>query len=723
MATTLHTFIDIFDTDFELEEGAIQLKEIVIPIIQRDYAQGRDNEEAAKVREMFLESLYQAITGAPITLDFVYGDISSKGIMTPLDGQQRLTTLFLLHWYAAKKESRAKVEYEFLKHFSYETRYSARDFCDLFSGLLSEEIKDQPWFPLDWEKDPTISAMLIMLNAIDEKFRSVENIWDRLAEKAISFYFLPIRDMGLTDELYIKMNSRGKPLTQFEHFKAEFERELRKIDEKLAEVIIHKIDIDWTDMLWQYRGDDNVIDDEFLRYFRFVCDILCYKNNGSTLGKKQNEFSLLKEYFSVSTENVEQNIKLLESYYDCWVNLKKDHGLSPKEFMSKHIALKHESGKIVFENKEDILEDCLRSYADVYGNGNRSFPLNRIVLLYAFVTYLTNIDKISEEQFVRRIRVVHNLVRNSEDEISESENRTAGNRMPAILRQVDAIILDGMIKDIMTKDEKLPNFNAFQLEEEKEKMKWVDEHKDLEELLYETEDEKLLRGQISIIGLEKSNNFKKFSQLFQCDWDKVDCALMAIGDYKQGERKEGRYQLGSKKIDRAWILLFHKGANKEYDKTKDILSQLFERLDVVDNEGLDRIAKEFISECEDNKRYPWRYYYIKYVEFRPGRYGKCSWRDIENGLYNMHILWTESKWSENSYNPFLQSAAPEYIDRDELGHYLRWKNMRVACENDRFSFCKYGTMDEIENLPIERSDDGIDTEDRIQVLKAYIENK
>ena len=44
--------------------------------------------------------------------------------------------------------------------------------------------------------------------------------------------------MGLTDELYIKMNSRGKPLTQFEHFKAELERKIRRIDENLANRIM-----------------------------------------------------------------------------------------------------------------------------------------------------------------------------------------------------------------------------------------------------------------------------------------------------------------------------------------------------------------------------------------------------------------------------------------------------------------------------------------------------
>lgn len=55
------------------------------------------------------------------------------------------------------------------------------------------------------------------------------------------------------------MNSRGKPLTLFEHFKAELEHSLRQISGETANRIMKKIDIDWTDMLWRYRGEDNII--------------------------------------------------------------------------------------------------------------------------------------------------------------------------------------------------------------------------------------------------------------------------------------------------------------------------------------------------------------------------------------------------------------------------------------------------------------------------------
>jgi len=92
MSTTLHSFIDIFDSYFGKGEDRIQLKKIAIPIIQRDYAQGRENDDVNRVRQRFLESLNTAVTEKPITLDFVYGDIDIDGVMTPLDGQQRLTS-------------------------------------------------------------------------------------------------------------------------------------------------------------------------------------------------------------------------------------------------------------------------------------------------------------------------------------------------------------------------------------------------------------------------------------------------------------------------------------------------------------------------------------------------------------------------------------------------------------------------------------------------------
>ena len=72
---------------------------IKIPIIQRDYAQGRKGKE--ELRKAFLNDLKASLdSGNTLKLDFVYG-ASENGEWNPLDGQQRLTTLWLLHWYLA----------------------------------------------------------------------------------------------------------------------------------------------------------------------------------------------------------------------------------------------------------------------------------------------------------------------------------------------------------------------------------------------------------------------------------------------------------------------------------------------------------------------------------------------------------------------------------------------------------------------------------------------
>lgn len=701
MKTESYSFIDIFNFTTRQEDEEIKLNKIVVPIIQRDYAQGRVLPEITRIRNRFLNALFNAVEGDQITLDFIYGDIDSNGIMTPLDGQQRLTTLFLLHWYAVNKENIDSKEYEFLKMFSYETRYSARDFCVhlvnfkpvmLGNISISEQIKNQYWFPLSWIKDQTVSSMLVMIDAIHNKFSNVENLWDKLNAKKISFYFLPIRDMGLTDELYIKMNSRGKPLTQFEHFKAEFERQLKETDLELQKTISSKIDNEWTTLLWNYRGSDNVIDDEFLRYYRFICDMICYKNGNSPVGRSTDEFDLLDMYFSNSIKN----IKFLESYFDCWLNINEG---SPKQFFEKF-------------GQDNMLKDSLDNYADITGYKQTKFPLNKKIVLYSTVVFLNNRENITDKDYIRRMRIIKNLIENSRDEISDSTSRVGGNRMPAILKQVDSIMLNGEIDfslDI--------NFNKNQLEEEKEKIAWLKNNPDKEQILFELEDHKLLYGQIGIVGLDNSELFNRFKMLFSCSYDKISCALLSIGDYTQSN--SWRRQLGST-VDESWENLFHKSSNSNYDGTKTVLRKLLEKSDKLTNKILNEIINEYIEKCESSKEYPWEYYFIKYPCFRPNRYGKYYWRSYDNKKYEFSAMFTRDKLSQNAYQPFLKEIDNSRLNRDSYGESLVYGDQYVVqCVNDGYvikSIVSYEVLSKIEVL---QNASNVDIEDR--VMKGRIQ--
>lgn len=560
--------------------------------------------------------------------------------------------------------------------------------------------------PTAGSKEPCIDAM----------FKDVQGLWKKLKAGAITFYFLPIKDMGLTDELYIKMNSRGKPLTLFEHFKAELERELKAIDEEMAKRIAHKIDIVWTELLWPYRGDDNIIDDEFLRYFKYICDVICYHAGGTPQGKSDDEFDLLKEYFSRTSANVVENAKTLEIYFDCWNNLQNE---KPIVFLERILSHQHEPGKIAIENRYeiDILSDCLRNYADSTGR-RRTFPLNRIVFLYAITSYLIHFDTVTEEQFVRRLRTINNLILNSEDEISDSEARASGNRMPAILAQVDHIVTTGNIGDDIEK-----NFSPVQLAEETEKIDWVAKHPESAERLYVLEDHPLLQGQIGIIGLENLDCFERFPELFQCDWDKVDCALMAIGFYPQRENR-WRYQFGTSSARNivAWRDLFHKSRNAGFETTKEVLISLLSRFDHVNNEQLNELIEAYISQCKENQEFPIQYYYMKYREFRPGSYGKyaISTHEPEGTKYAISVMQTRTKFSEYTYVPYFKAVDEAHLTKDDYGQRLVYPHAYIVCRNNAYEVKKIGTDQIIEVVPVAQNAAGIDIEDRIALLKNYL---
>lgn len=730
MNSTLYTFMSIFETPFEYGKKKEKLKRIEIPIIQRDYAQGRTSKDVERVRARFLDTLYKAVNGEPITLDFVYGDITD-GVLTPLDGQQRLTTLFLLYWYAAKKDQVPDTECGFLEKFSYETRYSARDFChDLVKFTpaftekqISSEIKDQYWYPLEWGNDPTIRAMLVMLDAIEDRFKNVDGLWQKLKEGKISFYFLAIEDMGLTDELYIKMNSRGKPLTQFEHFKAEFEQIVSKVLEpEKADAIALKIDTVWTDMLWEYRNsgagskEDDVIDDEFLRYFRFVCDVICYKEGKSTRGRSDDEFDWLNEYFVANDEDnsndrVVKNIQLLEDCFDCWCGLPEG---SPQLLQNRFLSINHEPGKVM-TNSNDVLESWMHS---------KQTSLPNLIRLYAFVVFLLNRKNftqndstgngITNELFCRRLRVINNLVKNSQNEMSDSEDRRGGNRMPNILRQVESIIVDGIIIE----DEKFNNFNVNQITEEKEKLIWTEMYPDQAETLFALEDHELLDGQISILGIDHIDYAARFASLFSCDRKLVDRVMMTIGFYGQSSKSyKWRYQLGSANNNDGWRELFHKGANDGFEKTSKVLIELLAKSETFTNEMLQSMINSFLSACETESRFPWEYYYVKYDAFRPYTYGKYATNRYNIGSYMYYVMLTRSYWSPSTFLPILKEADAAHIRRDPDALILHYNNATINGRNDSF-IIKWNDKDpETIHIPQE---DGIDTEDRIILLKSII---
>jgi len=307
---------------------------IEIPIIQRDYAHGR--KSARDIRLNFLKSIRKCVEkGDPIHLDFVYGSIEN-GVFIPLDGQQRLTTLFLLYWYIALRENHRLNEFRKVftqdgeSRFTYETRTSSRDFCNALvsnniilpeteEDTLSDVIRDSPWYFISWDNDPTISSMLNMLDSIHNLYFKTDNFYDKLigSEQLISFQFIELKDFGLTDSLYIKMNARGKGLTDFENFKARYSKILelqdKRNDTTLKETFTINIDTCWTDLFWPYRNrTSNIFDDQVMNLIRvIITNYYSLKNdwvNSEIKGLIDDKTVLLNGYFKYLPAKFKQQL-------------------------------------------------------------------------------------------------------------------------------------------------------------------------------------------------------------------------------------------------------------------------------------------------------------------------------------------------------------------------------------------------------------------------------
>ena len=209
---------------------------IAIPAIQRGYVHGEDTPKAKETLENFI-SRFWGLVSKPgeqnFNLDFTYG-AEESGIAIPIDGQQRITTLWLTYLYCVHNfcpESEKEAHLSRLRRFSYSGRTSANAFCrelcqssENYNAILRFNAIT---LGIDEHgEDPTISAMKRTLSALERSCKSLkqEATWENCfgALKRIVFEYVDIHDdlnKVSAEELYVKVNARGRTLTQWENLK------------------------------------------------------------------------------------------------------------------------------------------------------------------------------------------------------------------------------------------------------------------------------------------------------------------------------------------------------------------------------------------------------------------------------------------------------------------------------------------------------------------------
>lgn len=233
---TFNNFLDIY----------ISGKTIKIPRIQRNYVQGKNK----KIRKKIIDDIFDSIKEDKlIKLDIIFGIIEGNYFI-PIDGQQRLTTLFLLHWFIYTIEEGLD---ERIKNLDilYETRESSKEFFQMlkeygnifktrydnakiennhmkhkekirFSKIIKNSIY---YYESKWKNDVTVQSALEMLDEIQNHYEKCNTkLKEKLSLITFSCKIIGFEDNINPDELYIKMNSRGKQLNDFEINKSYIEK-------------------------------------------------------------------------------------------------------------------------------------------------------------------------------------------------------------------------------------------------------------------------------------------------------------------------------------------------------------------------------------------------------------------------------------------------------------------------------------------------------------------
>lgn len=217
---------------------------IIIPDLQRDYCWGNpiSNNSEDSLASSFIDSILRLEKSQEITMGLIYGYYDKE--LTPYhlqlcDGQQRLTTLFLIIGVINRmlpgNEYRDLLISDFElneddkePHLLYGIRESSLYFLSdltvhyfLKDSLSVEELRKQPWFLKSYDDDPTIASIIRALKTIECKlkgYKELELLGDFLIHK-LKFLFYDMENRQNGEETFVVINTTGEPLTANQNLK------------------------------------------------------------------------------------------------------------------------------------------------------------------------------------------------------------------------------------------------------------------------------------------------------------------------------------------------------------------------------------------------------------------------------------------------------------------------------------------------------------------------
>lgn len=331
---------------------------IYVPEFQRNYLQGDDSKESIKdKRDRLLDDIFSCIESQSksINLGFIYGRVEESYKSTlfyPYDGQQRLTTLYFLYLLIYFKFNKYDEIQSFKKKLSYQTRISTNRFIEsflywildskekvsIYNDFWNKDGKDlkgfimsQDWFMMtEWNYDVSIINMLSIIVEISGRVKNlgdkfgIVNFIDKDENNPFQFDFIYVDDISKSDDLYIKINARGKALSPFENLKSDIDKYWKDEDKT-------KLDAEWTEYVWNQldvndKNKEKSFDNSFYNllsnifYLQYLVGLDQNKINDKILIEIENKYKkgiVDKEW--ITSELCSTSCPMISSFLDAMI--------------------------------------------------------------------------------------------------------------------------------------------------------------------------------------------------------------------------------------------------------------------------------------------------------------------------------------------------------------------------------------------------------------------
>lgn len=450
-----------------------EIEQIIIPEIQRDYVWEVSNvkkligdiqKNFEKKSSYQIEIKVNGKDGIPESISqylsqeyerlvyqqklgfiYAYHDRDYAGKFFLIDGQQRITTLYLMLLFLyGSTDNQEQFKTLYFKNevpkVDYKVREQSHDFLHLLidSFLNGKDYNDsEEFYSTEYLKDTTIRHLIENFEFIGKELGTIENKLDFLdyLENFVEVNYFDTHLSEQGEQLYIYMNSRGEQLSHQEIIRAELMQKISDAEEKIQ---LGKEWEKWQNFFWKYRGGNENADNGFEEFLKWAViihlsttenvEIENFADSNKTFTPKQLKENLIKDsYIKEQLRNQKQalekyqvnflDFKFLQQLFDSieWVYSNR----------TKYIPFQENWLSSNTQSKVGVLNYVLLLPVLYYQMNNKweddeskIKDIQQLSMFLKNITYFEAVSKNPDTATIDALEIVSNLIDNQKDIIN-----------------------------------------------------------------------------------------------------------------------------------------------------------------------------------------------------------------------------------------------------------------------------------------------------------------